>query len=136
MKPGRWALLTAVALMFGVAAVWLYRTGPGLAGFAPGCVLRKTTGFHCPGCGMTRATYALLHGDLPAAVSFNPVGSVLLPVALGCLGLEMIAWARGKPWPFRLMPGPKLSVFLAVLVIGFGLVRNLPWWPFTLLVPH
>ena len=136
MKPGRWAFLTAVALLLGVAAVWLYRTGPGLGGLAPGCILQKTTGLHCPGCGMTRAAHALLHCDFRAAAGFNPVGIVLLPVALGCLGLEMIAWARGKPWPFRVMPGPKLSVFLAALVIGFAILRNLPWWPFILLAPH
>ena len=29
-----------------------------------------------------------------------------------------------------------LAWSLTAFVVVFGLVRNLPWWPFTLLVPH
>src|SRR3954469_4662288 len=42
----------------------------------PACPFHAATGLWCPGCGMTRATYALLHGDLGAALSAN----VFLPL--------------------------------------------------------
>ncbi len=136
MRSGRWALLVAVTLMFGAAAVWLYRQGPGLDGMTPGCMFRNVTGLLCPGCGMTRATHALMHGEVGAAIRFNPVGIVLFPVALAASGWEAVAWARGKPSPVRLMPGPRIACFLAAVVVGFWILRNLPWWPFTLLAPH
>ena len=117
MRHGRWALLMAVTLLCGVAAVWLFQRGPGLDGLTPGCMFRNVTGLHCPGCGMTRATHALMHGDVATAFRFNPVGFVLFPVALAATGLEAIAWA------------------LVVILIGFWILRNLPWWPFTLLAP-
>ena len=135
MRHGRWALLVAVTLLCGVTAVWLYQRGPGLDGMTAGCVFHKATGLHCPGCGMTRATYALMHGDVGAAFRLNPVGLILFPVALALTGLEAVAWARGRPWPVRLVPGPRIAWALVALVIGFWILRNLPWWSFTLLAP-
>lgn len=135
MNSGRWAFLLAVTLLLGVAAVWLFQAGPGLGGYSPGCLMRKATGLHCPGCGMTRASHALLHGDFAAAFRFNPLGIVLFPVALAISGLEAVAWARRKPWPVRLSPGPRGAWALVIAIGAFWLLRNLPWWPFTLLAP-
>jgi hypothetical protein len=84
---------------------------------------------------MTRATHALMRGDVGTAFRFNPVGFVLFPVALAATGLEAIAWARGKPSPVRLSPGPRIAWSLVAILIGFWILRNLPWWPFTLLAP-
>jgi hypothetical protein len=38
------------------------------------CMLRRTLGIECPGCGMTRCFIALAHGDFAAAWSYNPAG--------------------------------------------------------------
>lgn len=37
------------------------------------CMFRHFLRIECPGCGMTRAYLALLHGDLPRAFSLNPL---------------------------------------------------------------
>jgi len=44
------------------------------------CVFRRFFGFECPGCGMTRALSALLHGDLDAAWGFNRGVLVVFPM--------------------------------------------------------
>ena len=36
------------------------------------CMFHNLTGLDCPGCGMTRAAYALLHGRFMQAVKYNP----------------------------------------------------------------
>ena len=35
------------------------------------CFFKLATGIPCPGCGMGRATLALLHGNIPLSLSYN-----------------------------------------------------------------
>jgi len=46
------------------------------------CPFRRLTGLPCPGCGMTRAFWALSGGRLREALTFNPFSVVLLGMAL------------------------------------------------------
>ena len=115
-----WVSLAVLGLCF--AAYMLRETGG--AGWMPGCVFRKVTGFECPGCGMTRATYATLHGRIGDAFRFNPVGMVLFPLAMIGLAIEVIGWVRGKPLPFRLNPGRWGATAIAVLLILWWIGRN------------
>ncbi|MHB8962636.1 MAG: DUF2752 domain-containing protein [Saccharofermentanales bacterium] len=43
------------------------------------CLLRRTIGIPCPGCGMTRATFALLRLDFAAAFTFHPLVYIIVP---------------------------------------------------------
>jgi len=55
-------------------ALTLPRNSPGLPDLCP---LHRTTGLWCPLCGGTRATRELMHGDLWAAMGYNPFALVL-----------------------------------------------------------
>ena len=136
MRTGRALLVALAALGLVVAAVYLRERGvAGLGSWYPGCLFRKTTGFLCPGCGMTRAADATLRGELAMAFRYNPVGMVLLPLGLLGVGIELSGWVRGRAAPVRWLPGRWVSFLLAGLVLGFFILRNLPWWPFTYLAP-
>ena len=41
-----------------------------------GCVLRQTTGWPCPSCGLTRVAERVAHGNLAGAWEANPLGTV------------------------------------------------------------
>lgn len=41
-----------------------------------GCVLRKYTGWPCPGCGLTRAADRFSHGNILGALEANPLGTL------------------------------------------------------------
>lgn len=117
-SPLSWRLTTSVAAAIG--ALVLYRFEPTPQSLYPSCVFHMLTGLQCPGCGATRAAYHLLHGDIAGAFAFNQLILVLGPF--------LIAAAF---WP-RLVTKPKVAWTLAVVVIAYGVVRNLPFWPYPL----
>ena len=94
----------------------------------PPCPLRAVTGLDCPLCGATRATHALVHGQLATALDFNALYVVLLPVVL-TMGLLWLV--RGR------LPGlvRRASTAWVLLSVGvaFAVVRNLPFEPFSVL---
>lgn len=64
-------ILTIYAMTLGIGlAYWLIAEATG-AYFQ--CAFYTTTGYLCPGCGITRMFLALLRLDIPAAFSHNPV---------------------------------------------------------------
>ena len=132
-RPLRIAALASAAVAAG-AGVWLLRSyDPNVAGNPfPPCMFRAFTGCYCIGCGLTRALHALVHGDLPRALSMNPLAVLLMP-----LMPLMVAWSGGwQPRPLaplmKLLLEPKLWLWL---LPGYWIARNLPWYPFNLLAP-
>ena len=113
-------LLIAALLL----CVLLYLFPPGEYQVWPPCVFHELTGIYCPGCGNTRALALLMHGDLAGSLAKN----ILLIPALICLLALAI-----RP---RLAMNRVFSVSIAVVVIAFFVLRNLPWYPFSLLAPH
>lgn len=59
----------------GGAALWFWWNHGlrQLLGPIPPCALHALTGYYCPGCGGTRAVYALLHGHVLRAFFYHPV---------------------------------------------------------------
>ena len=116
----------------GAAAVWYF--DPRSAGFFPVCPLYSLTGFACPGCGLTRGFHALFHGDILTALDYNALLPVFaLLIAFGFFSLVHFA-LRGRRIPWKLAHPNLLWVFMVALMV-FGVTRNLPWYPFTVLFP-
>ena len=67
----------------------------------PFCPLASVLGVPCPGCGLTRATLALAHGDLHHALELHPLVFVLAPLFLGAMCSAAIGYIRGP----RRLPG-------------------------------
>lgn len=122
MHKDRALWVSLVVLILAFAAYMLRETGG--AGWMPGCFFRKATGLECPGCGMTRATYATLHGDLGKAFALNPVGMILFPLAMLAGAIEVAGWVRGKPLPFRIRSGRWGATIVAVVMIVWWVGRN------------
>ncbi|HEX7151127.1 MAG TPA: DUF2752 domain-containing protein [Thermoanaerobaculia bacterium] len=125
MKALRIASVAAAALVAAAGAWVLYHNEPTTAGFFPACLFRKLTGLDCPGCGMTRGLYHLLHGHVWTAFRFNPLMFVLLPLVLGG---GTIALLRGEPPALTRKPWFGWTVLSLISV--FWVVRNTPLWPF------
>jgi hypothetical protein len=115
---------------FGVSLSALYAS----SGLGVGCLFRTVTGWACPLCGGTRLGSALLHGDLSAAASYNPLVFAALVLVTG-LGLAWLVEVAGGPRvrlaaPLamvlrRVTPTQWLLVGGAVAV-AYTVLRNLP----------
>ena len=138
-KPAHGARLLQAAptLLLGLGAigvaVLLAGFDPNAAGsILPPCPFLALTGWLCPGCGSTRALHALLHGDLVRALAMNPLLVIASP---------LLAWmalnAAGANPPGRrlLMPWAANPKLWLVLLLGYAVLRNLPWMPFSWLAP-
>jgi hypothetical protein len=90
-KPLDIAIALAVALL-GAAALAMPQE---LLRLGPPCLVSHFVEGWCPGCGMTRAAIALLHGDLAAAWALNRLSLVVLPMLfwLYCRHLALV-WRR------------------------------------------
>jgi Protein of unknown function (DUF2752) len=88
----------------------------------PLCPLHAVTGLWCPFCGCTRAAHALVHADPATALHDN----VLFVAALPLLAVLWWRWCRSPGRPVsRLLPRP-ITWSGVLLVLAFGVVRNLP----------
>ena len=95
--------------------------------WSPGCPFRAATGLDCPGCGATRAMYALLSGDPLTAANHN----VMLLVALPWLAWAYVRWTLVRVGKMIAYPRvrPAAAWTITGLVASFALVRNVPLWP-------
>jgi hypothetical protein len=123
LSPGMFAAVLLGATAVGVAAM-VFLFNPATHAFYPVCLFHALTGLNCPGCGMTRALYALLHGHVRLALKDNALLVLALPALLIALARLGILAMRGKPTGFD-VPPKALWPFLVVALV-FAVLRNLP----------
>jgi hypothetical protein len=117
-----------------VAAVLLRAFDPAGSGIFPPCPVRYLTGWYCPGCGSLRAIHEILHGQLWVAWAMNPLTVLLLPFLAYGLASHLLFEIRGRGLPQPYLPAVWIRALCAAILL-FGIVRNLPFHPFTRLVP-
>lgn len=128
-----------IAAAGGVAALacgsaFVAYVDPSKNSFMPVCPLFALTGCACPGCGLTRAFHALFNGDFITAIDFNlltPIWAVIFAYTALSL-LLLTVRGRGLPmWPTN----TRFMTVFGVVLISFGVLRNIPVYPFTILFP-
>jgi len=129
----RSAAATLLATLAGVTA-WVLVRNPLQTTVFPPCPFRAATGLWCPGCGATRASYLLLHGDIRGALHFNAVWVVLAPFAL-YQAIAFAGEAYGVRWLRRIPLTQPVIVGLVGSLVAFSVVRNLPFDVFRVLNP-
>ena len=100
------------------------------------CPLYAATHIHCPVCGVTRATHALLHGRFLEAMRFNALWVVSIPLLL-YIAVSETWFSFGGSGPCFWSPAQHPWFYIvAMMIVGlFFLLRNLPWYPMVLLAP-
>jgi hypothetical protein len=96
---------------------------------SPGCPFRALTGLDCPGCGGTRALYALTQGQVTTSLSHNLLVWLVVPLLMAAWGSWLLTalGRRDAVW----QPGPRIAWALVWATIGFWVLRNVPVAPLT-----
>ncbi len=122
------------AIGLGTGAAFVAAFDPARSTFFPVCLLYSLTGLACPGCGLTRGFHELFHGRFIPAVDFNlfvPVWAVIFAYVWVSLALLAV---RGRGLPMW-MTSPRFLWGFLIALLAFGVLRNIPAWPFTILFP-
>jgi hypothetical protein len=122
----------ALVVLLGLVVIYFFK--PGISPIYPPCPFHYITGLYCPGCGSLRATHALLHGEILAALDLNPLMVVSIPfLTYGFISLALYR-IRGRGLP-RLIKHPFWVWAILALIIVYTVLRNLPYYPFSVLAP-
>ncbi|MCE5325696.1 MAG: DUF2752 domain-containing protein [Planctomycetaceae bacterium] len=84
------------------------------------CLLKRLTGLPCPACGGTRSFVCLLHGDILAAVAFNPLAAIICLLAAAALVVRMLLRRQ-----VQVQLGPRervaaMSIFVAAVLVNWA----------------
>lgn len=110
-----------------IAGVLIYSAfDPSASRFFPRCPFLMLTGLKCPGCGTQRAIHALLHGHLLAALRFNALLVVAIPLLLLYGYGEMVRTCRPHFY-HRINSLPAIIAVLIVVVLWW-ILRNIFGW--------
>ncbi len=125
-----WGLLVAVCSIVAV----LYLFSPYDSGIYATCPFKALTDLHCPGCGTLRGLYELFHGHLGIAFGLNPLMVLVLPFIAYSILKYIAAGILGRKERKVFIPSAWIWSLLVVIIL-FWVLRNLPYYPFTLLAP-
>lgn len=95
-----------------------------LRGHGIPCLFREVTGLLCPGCGMTHAIVAILHGNFAEAMQENALSLTVLPLLAGYLLWRTHAYLKQGREGFQVW---ELVFLLAMLiaVLAYGILRDI-----------
>lgn len=102
------------------------------------CVIYENTGMFCSSCGATRSVICLLSGDITSALRNNfmvtlaiiPASALMIYLYIGII----FGYLGRMPHTVNLGISVLVLIF-AVLFLVFGIIRNIPVYPFTYLTP-
>jgi hypothetical protein len=115
------------------AAAYVAAVDPAHAPVRIPCPFHAATGWWCPGCGLTRATHHLLHGDVLAALSFHALAPVVLAVGLWSWLVWWSPTIGGRALPRPVQVPARAWIALGAALIVFAVLRNVA--PFASLAP-
>ena len=86
------------------------------------------SGIYCVSCGATRATFALLRGDLLTAIWYNPLYIAFL-ICLSYLYVRLVISLLARPYRrFVIHLDWKRAVIISAIVVVFTVIRNMPFY--------
>ena len=99
-------------------------------GFGIPCPIHELTGFYCPGCGITRLLFALIHGHIKEAFMYNQLVFIMLPFLLFYVVYSVYLYITDKKDNIISRIPKFVFVILLIIVLAWGVIRNLSFFPY------
>jgi hypothetical protein len=127
-RPWTWLSILTV-----IATIVVIITHERLLGLMPACEWYRRTGFLCPGCGGRRCVTLLLQGRWLEAMRMN---ALVIVTGIGLFYLLVRGtWHEHGKSARAFVMSTRCGLIVVGSILGFWLLRNLPFFPFTWLAP-
>lgn len=117
-----------------IGLIYFYKYNPAESLYPP-CPFYYITGLYCPGCGSSRAVHNLLHGRFLKALDLNPLMVLSIPFVLYLFISDMEIHLGKKVIFKRPVFTHGVYIIIMCLIIVYWVLRNIPFYPFTILAP-
>ncbi|MBC7406937.1 MAG: DUF2752 domain-containing protein [Arcicella sp.] len=119
-----------LAVLTIVITAFYFFWNPSEITFSPICPFKQITGYYCPGCGGQRAFHQILHGNFVEAFHNNFLIFIFLPFLVLKIKDEFNNTTFSA---FYLLIKNLIWIFFS-FILCFTIARNLPFYPFNLLI--
>lgn len=90
--------------------------------FSIPCPIYYVTHLYCPGCGITRLLFSIIHLDFYQAFRYNPLVFILIILGFIYIILKLIL----KRFNINLVIPNYIWYIILIIVIVYGILRNIP----------
>ncbi len=94
------------------------------------CPFHKLTNLYCPGCGITRVLFYLFEGNIYKSFRSNQLVFILLPFIIFVIFEEIYSYITKKHTKLYSKIPNSIYIILLIISLVFGIIRNLPQFPF------
>lgn len=136
IKPTKFITIGMLLLVVIVGVFYFYHNDPsaGDAVFLR-CPSHLIFGIYCPGCGTQRALHHLLHLEIREALRYNALFVLAAPFVIYGIAIKTYNFIFDAKKTTRIPTNRMVWIGLLLLVLLFGIMRNVSVYPFTLLSP-
>lgn len=120
-------------VLFLVVLVY-FSYNPSESSIFPKCPFYSFTGFFCPGCGSQRAIHKFLHGDIFGGFKHNYLIMLLPMVLIYDWAVILFNKHSGKKIK-NILHYSKVTYSILAIILLFWLLRNINFFPFSILAP-
>ncbi len=118
---------TILTFIVGLILLTLYDFLNRKIGFSIPCIFHEITGFYCPGCGITRMFFSLIHLEFYQAFRYNPLLFISLFIVIIYFIISLISNKR-----FSKKQLNKIGICYLIIVLVYAVLRNIELFSFLL----
>lgn len=129
-------LLGLIILISGIVVYYFYQNNPSDADTTfIRCPSNSIFSINCPGCGSQRAFHHILHLEFKEAFRYNALFVLAIPFVIYWFVIKIYNLVFDTKKTIQIPTNKLFWIGLLLIVLFYGIMRNVSIYPFTLLNP-